>query len=200
MPVMGGKEFIHEVRVYEKEKQYKSEIPFIVLTNASREAEKIECKQAGADYFWPKPLNYANLEQLASRIRNRKTHTKKILIIDDDAYCSKITQRMLEEEGYSTKALSNSIEALLFMKQEHSKILIIITDANMPNLSGYDLTTFLREFERERGVENPLPVLFMSGYSSNTHYQRAKNAGASEVLVKPVLKKVLLENITRFIS
>ena len=84
--------------------------------------------------------------------------TKRILVVDDDRSCVKLTCKILERKGIKTVTASDGYGALKILRQDtEATIDMIITDINMPGLSGDALVEIVNE-------EFPyLPVIVASG-------------------------------------
>ena len=80
----------------------------------------------------------------------------RILVVDDDALAGEMTQAVLEDIGHEVFFVENGIEALKNLAAD-SEVEIVISDLNMPFLSGIDL---FREL-REQGLT--LPFILLTG-------------------------------------
>lgn len=99
----------------------------------------------------------------------------KILVVDDDLLAAEMTSAILEASGYQTLIAENAIEGLEQVGI-HANIAMIVSDLNMPLVSGID---FFREL-REQG--NTLPFVILSGDSADTLMQA--EPGLSACLTK----------------
>ena len=87
---------------------------------------------------------------------------KRVLVVDDDPLLLRLTAEMLEELGCDVRTAGNGTEALERLAGDH-KIEILITDINMPGISGYELAT------RAKQVKPDLQIILLSGRESATH-------------------------------
>jgi len=197
MPVVDGKELIQRVREYEEEFISPTRTPIIVLTGNNDEHEKEVCLKLGADYFWTKPMNIDRLQQVIPKLRRRQ-NIQKILIVDGDLPSGRITQMLLEEEGFSVIKAATGTEALDIINEEYSSIHMVITDAEVPLASGYEIAQSVRKNEKENMNSKLLPIICISQYSNTSHHQRAIEAGINHILLKPVNKKTLIEHISLY--
>ncbi|KAF0220771.1 MAG: response [Rhodospirillaceae bacterium] len=78
----------------------------------------------------------------------------KILVVDDDALAGEMTAAVLEEAGHGIVLAENAIEAMEKLNDE-AGIALIVSDMNMPMVSGIDLFRDLRE----QGVDIPFILL-----------------------------------------
>lgn len=119
----------------------------------------------------------------------------KILVVDDEKDVQALfEQRFRKEikEGMVEFAFAFSgEEALEYMKQHHSEAILILSDINMPGMSGLEL---LKQIKQK--YEAPPPVVMMiTAYGDQDNYQQAMQYGADDFLTKPVDFKVLKEKL-----
>ena len=88
--------------------------------------------------------------------------TKSVLVVDDEPMVLALTAGMLEELGCNAITAPNGAEALARLA-EGDRIDILITDINMPGLSGYELA------ERARRMRPGLQVILLSGRETEAH-------------------------------
>jgi len=78
----------------------------------------------------------------------------KILVVDDDVLAGEMTAAVLEDAGYGIVLAENAIEAMEKLNDE-AGIALIVSDMNMPMVSGIDLFRNLRE----QGMDIPFILL-----------------------------------------
>lgn len=120
------------------------------------------------------------------------TERTRLLIVEDDADLAENLAEILEGVGYDTAVACSAEHALELLDGE--TFAGVITDFRLPGLGGVDLIAALRE----RGV--PVPVAVISGFIDPQIAERAEEAGALDVLPKPVDLKRLFELVTTFTS
>jgi PAS domain S-box-containing protein len=89
-----------------------------------------------------------------------------ILIVEDVAQVRYIAERILRSAGFRTLTASNGAEALALLEQG-LQVRLILTDLQMPVMGGRELSEHV-----SRRVDAP-PVIFMTGYSEDTHGEGA---------------------------
>ena len=114
---------------------------------------------------------------------------KRVLIVEDE-----LASRMLLEHLLSTKyqvtALANGLEALNWLNQGNVAD-VVITDIDMPYMSGIDLIYKMEEIP----YHDQVPIIVLSG-STPEELENLRNSGAVEaVLPKPFNLKTLQYNI-----
>lgn len=80
----------------------------------------------------------------------------KILIVDDDSLAAEMTSAVLEEAGYEVVICENGIDALEKLGG-NSGFSLVVSDLNMPFISGIELFKTLRE------QDNRLPFILLTG-------------------------------------
>ncbi len=100
-----------------------------------------------------------------------------IAIVDDDEAVREAMKFLLRSFGYHASTFGSADE---FLTSQFSNTSCIITDLQMPGLSGLDLQDMLIA-EGHR-----IPIIFITGYPDNNARARAMKAGAIAFLSKPV--------------
>lgn len=122
--------------------------------------------------------------------------TKRILIVDDEESIKLLYDRMFRREISSLQyelffSLSGE-DALEKIKNEAIKDLtLVISDINMPGLSGFELLKELKEFKPD------LPIFMSSAYTDQDRQNLAMELGALEYITKPVDFALLKEKIKK---
>jgi CheY-like chemotaxis protein len=87
--------------------------------------------------------------------------SETILLVEDDAEVRKLTERILQRQGYLLLAVEDGQEALELLDHYAGPIHLLLTDVIMPGISGRALAEQLRQ------QQPSLKILFMSGYADN---------------------------------
>jgi two-component system chemotaxis response regulator CheY len=115
---------------------------------------------------------------------------KTIFLTDDSATILLSISNILSKAGYAVEKASTGEEALKRF-QSGVKVDLLITDLNMPGMSGIDLIKEIRKLPSYKF----LPILFLTTESQQSKKQEAKAAGASGWIVKPATADDLLNTI-----
>ena len=119
----------------------------------------------------------------------------QILVVDDetdvrDLFLQRFRREIRSGEMSFAFAVSGE-EALTDLRAHHSEVLIILSDINMPGMSGLDLLGHVKEeFEMP-----PTTMMMITAYGDNASYQQAMSLGANDFLTKPVDFAVLKEKL-----
>jgi FixJ family two-component response regulator len=110
------------------------------------------------------------------------------IVDDDDAVCESLST-LLNAEGFAVTAFPSATEFLEALKPNHQGCIIL--DINLPQISGLDLQSMLKE----RGID--LPIIFLTGFGDVPKATAGLKAGAVDFLEKPVDNEVLLEAVRK---
>jgi diguanylate cyclase (GGDEF)-like protein len=115
----------------------------------------------------------------------------KILIVDDDPVVRSLMQDALEDDGFAVVEAADGVEACRLCEDEVP--LLVVVDAVMPNMDGFELCQTLR-----RGAStNHLPILMATGLEDDASIVRAYEAGATDFISKP-LNWLILRHRVRY--
>jgi two-component system chemotaxis response regulator CheY len=118
----------------------------------------------------------------------------KFLVVDDSATMRRIVVNSLQRIGFTDVVeAADGIEAL---KAYDGSVGFVITDWNMPNMSGIDFARALRA--RPDGTS--VPVLMVTTRSVKEDIVAAIDAGVSNYIVKPFTPQVLKEKIDQLVG
>jgi len=122
---------------------------------------------------------------IVARVEERRTPL--VLLVDDSTSIRESVKRIFSGAGYRVQTAADGLEAWDFLRS--GDVDLVVTDLEMPGMSGYDLLDRVRRSPRHRG----LPVIVLSGLSSDDNKRLAREKGARDYLVKPVNRKVVLD-------
>ena len=107
----------------------------------------------------------------------------KVLVVDDDPVVGKSFNRVLSQKGYVVITAQNAQEAL--SKMQEGEYDAVFTDIKMPGMSGIELA------ERVKAERPWMPVVIVTGYGTTANEERAKAAGVSSFLHKPLSPEMI---------
>ena len=116
----------------------------------------------------------------------------KILIVDDFSTMRRIIKNLLRDLGFSnTQEADDGLTALPMLKNGDFDFLV--TDWNMPGMTGIDL---LKEVRADERLAN-LPTLMVTAEAKRDQIVEAAQAGVNGYVVKPFTAQVLKEKIEK---
>ena len=119
----------------------------------------------------------------------------KILVVDDELDIQPLFEQRFRKEIRKGEiefvfAYSGE-EALVCLQKYQSEAVLILSDINMPGMSGLDL---LKQIKQK--YHQPPPVVMMiTAYGDEENYKRAMELGADDFITKPVDFTILKETI-----
>ncbi|MBI5556078.1 MAG: chemotaxis protein CheW [Deltaproteobacteria bacterium] len=101
-----------------------------------------------------------------------------VLIVEDSKFFMNQIQNFVSESGYTTFTAEDGLEALKVLAEE--KIHLVLTDIEMPNMDGLELTRQIRHDMRW----TELPVIAVTSVAGEAAEERGREAGVDEYLIK----------------
>jgi len=108
---------------------------------------------------------------------------RKVLVVDDDPVVRKSFDRVLSSKGYAVITAENGEEALRKLNEE--KYDLVYTDIRMPGMSGLEVA------EQVKARRPWTPVVIITGYGTDAAEARAKAAGVSSFVHKPLSPEMI---------
>lgn len=123
----------------------------------------------------------------------------KILVVDDEQDIKTLFQqrfrREIREGVFDFSFKYSGEEALVFLKEHDHEAVLILSDINMPGMSGLEL---LRRIRLNTPVPPPI-VMMITAYGDKENYDQAMSLGADDFLNKPLDFNFLKEKLTTLI-
>lgn len=120
--------------------------------------------------------------------KNKYLSESLILIAEDDDASYYLLEQLLTSENFRLLRATNGNDAISMLKQ-NSKIDIVLMDAKMPGMDGYEATRQIRQFNKE------IPIIAQTAYALAGDNLKAFEAGCNDYLSKPIRKKELIRRI-----
>jgi len=118
--------------------------------------------------------------------------TPVISVVDDDAWSREGIRSLLQSLGYHAVAFASAEQ---FIKSDSVRCTAcLITDLQMPGLSGFDLQRHLKNEGHQ------IPIIFVTAYPEERYRVRALAAGAICFLSKPFEEEALISCLRAVIS
>ena len=111
-----------------------------------------------------------------------------ILLVEDDPIMRRLTQQMLQEQGYSVIEAQDGKSALEIIASHPGSIALVLTDVVMPGVSGPELVLRLMDSHPETRF------IYMSGYTGELVAEHGLAEGVA-LLEKPFTRAALLTTI-----
>ena len=108
------------------------------------------------------------------------SESTNILVVDDDVAMRFMVSEALQQSGHCVQEAGDGVQALEALKQNQFDIILL--DAMMPNMDGYEFCAKLRATEGDTHT----PVLMMTGLDDLAAIHRAFEVGATDFISKPL--------------
>lgn len=120
----------------------------------------------------------------------------KILVVDDepdvkDLFLQRF-RREIRNEEFQLAFANSGEEALSYLSDHASEVVLILSDINMPGMSGFELLRHIRE---DYNVPPPPVVMMITAYGDPDSQQQAVRLGANDFLTKPLDFAVLKQKL-----
>src|SRR5579862_858916 len=111
----------------------------------------------------------------------------RIAVVDDDASIREALKSLMRSVRFNVDAFASAEEFLASAHLDNTACLIL--DVYLPGINGFELQKRLNE--ERRGI----PIIFITAHADEASRQRALNAGAVDLLSKPVRRDALFKAI-----
>jgi two-component system chemotaxis response regulator CheY len=120
--------------------------------------------------------------------------SKIVMTVDDSRSVRQMVSFTLQQAGYQVIEAEDGADAL--RKLNGSKVNMVLTDLNMPNMNGIELTKALRADQAYKFV----PIILLTTESQDSKKLEGKAAGATGWIVKPFKPEQLLAVIKKVVK
>jgi len=115
-----------------------------------------------------------------------------ILVVDDSITVRRVTQRLLQREGYRVALAADGLQALERLQQERPAV--VLSDIEMPRMDGFDLA---RNIRGDAALEG-LPIIMITSRIAQKHRDHAQELGVNHYLGKPYSDEELLSLVRHY--
>jgi DNA-binding NtrC family response regulator len=122
-------------------------------------------------------------------LMNSDSTRKSIVLVDDENDLVQLFSEALKAAGFDTIPFDKSTKALEYLRENHSKISLVLTDWRMPQISGLELTKKVSE------IDDKLKVVLMSAYELEK--DQLNKINKTEYLQKPLHLNQLIDEVKK---
>ena len=119
---------------------------------------------------------------------------RKVLIVEDNALNMRLFSDLLEASGYETLQCVDGAKAVGIALEETPDL--IIMDIQLPEVSGLDITRWLKDDERT----SEIPVLAVTAFAMRTDEELVREAGCEGYLSKPIQVRSFLKTVDDLVA
>ncbi|RQD74344.1 chemotaxis protein CheW, partial [Desulfonatronospira sp. MSAO_Bac3] len=114
----------------------------------------------------------------------------QILLVEDSDFFRNQVKKFIQDEGYEVVAAEDGAVAWQYMQDNPGEVQLVVTDLEMPNMDGFELTEHIKSDDRF----NHLPVLALTSLAGEEDVARGKKVGIDDYQIK-LDKEKLLQSI-----
>jgi chemosensory pili system protein ChpA (sensor histidine kinase/response regulator) len=115
-----------------------------------------------------------------------------VLVVDDSITVRRVTQRLLQREGYRVALAADGLQALERLAEETPAV--VVSDIEMPRMDGFDLARNIRGDVRLKD----LPIIMITSRIGQKHRDHATELGVNHYLGKPYSEEELLSLVRHY--
>jgi len=181
----------------------------IMLTSGGQRGDGVRCKELGIAAYLIKPVLQADLFEALLKVLSahegvakpaavitrhtlREGHLPlRILLAEDNVVNQKLACRLLENHGDVVVVAGNGVQLLETLERQSFDL--ILMDAQMPQMDGFEATAAIRRLERATRAH--IPIIAMTAHAMVGDRKRCLEAGMDGYIAKPVHAHELFETI-----
>lgn len=166
--------------------------PFILVSSETRIQVLDPIRQSGACFIVPKPCAAQHLQRALAAAAETLAPTRiavatedleslRVLLVDDSPTTRRFLRHLLESLGIENIVeAGNGQEAVA--KLSDTMVDLVMTDYNMPEMDGRQLT----EYIRRQSWQSSVPILMVTSESNSSRLAAVEQAGVSAICDKPM--------------
>lgn len=203
LPDMTGTDLVTQMRGLERLEN----VTFLLISSETHYRYLEPIRQAGAIAILPKPFSRAEMGMALRSTLDYITDFEsdndsddydalKVLVVDDSSLSRKYIKQMLESLSIqSIETAKDGAEALQLIDQGY-RFDLIITDYNMPNVDGKELTEHIRTHSEQPTV----PILMITSEQNESRLAAVQSAGVSALCSKPLSYDTVKQLIEQLVT
>ncbi|HMA49953.1 MAG TPA: response regulator, partial [Magnetospirillaceae bacterium] len=205
MPEMNGLETAEQL----KAPPISARAPVLVMvTGFGREELQHAPNAAAADAILIKPVTEIALAHLVAELTGaaeegprqpapsgaRRLAGIRILVVEDNSLNQEVARKILRNEGALVEVLADGRHAVEHIREAHDRIDIVLMDAQMPIMDGFEASTYVR---KQLGILD-LPIIAVTAGVRASDKEKCLAAGMTDFVAKPLDVEKLIAAILRY--
>ncbi|MEP6791266.1 MAG: response regulator, partial [Ramlibacter sp.] len=151
-----------------------------------------QARQLSADRAQADVMGDAGTQLPAAQVMQVAPQIPLVLVVDDSITVRRVTQRLLQREGYRVTLAADGLQALEKLAEE--KPTVVLSDIEMPRMDGFDLARNIRGDVRLAD----LPIIMITSRIAEKHREHARELGVDHYLGKPYSEEELLSLVKHY--
>ena len=115
-----------------------------------------------------------------------------VMVVDDSVTVRRVTQRLLQREGYRVVLAADGLQALERLQEERPSV--VLSDIEMPRMDGFDLARNIRA----DAMLKEMPIIMITSRIAEKHRIYAKELGVDHYLGKPYPEDELMSLVKHY--
>ncbi len=120
--------------------------------------------------------------------------SKKVLIVEDNELNMKLFHDLLEAHGIGTVQTKDGHNVLKMAREEKPDL--ILMDIQLPEISGLDVTRWLKEDDELKSI----PVIAVTAFAMKGDEQKIREGGCEDYISKPISVTKFLETVRKYLE
>lgn|GEM_PF-741895 len=208
MPHLGGFALVEQIKTDATLK----DPAIIMLTSSGRSGDAAQWRNKGLTAFLTKPTRQTELKAAVLKALGQASadpgltnplggnpvstpeyslSSMRILLAEDNLVNQHLARKLLEKSGHFVTVANDGHEALRLLEQQEFDV--VLMDVQMPGMDGLEVTTVLREREKQTGGH--LVVIAVTAYAMKGDEERCLEAGMDGYAAKPIVPAQLYKAI-----
>ena len=119
---------------------------------------------------------------------------KKVLVVEDNELNMKLFCDLLDAYGYATIESRDGLKAIDIAREEHPDL--IIMDIQLPDVSGLDLTRWIKDDSRIADI----PIMAVTAFAMRQDEEHVREAGCEAYMSKPIQMTPFIKTVEKLIA
>ncbi len=151
-----------------------------------------QARAFSADRAQPEVLEQAGAAAPVAPLAPAVPQVPLVLVVDDSITVRRVTQRLLQREGYRVALAADGLQALERLAEERPAV--VLSDIEMPRMDGFDLARNIRAESKWK----ELPIVMITSRIAEKHREHARELGVNHYLGKPYSEEELLSLVRHY--
>lgn len=179
-----------QLALLEQLKQQYPHLPLLVLAQQDNLSDRVQVARLGVDQYLVTPISPAAMfDSLTAQVRQGTDSEARVMVVDDDSVVCALLRDLLTPWGIQVTVLEDPGQfwEVLRTVQPH----LVLLDLEMPTFNGIDLCQVVRQDPQY----SDLTILVITGHTDTTSVRQAFEAGADDLITKPIAGPELVSRV-----
>ncbi len=185
--------------------------PIVMLTSAGRSDDVTRCQRIGIEAYLVKPVKHSDLldtlvslfgvstrqsrPRAEAGLAERLSRQLHVVVAEDNLVNRKLVTTLLQKRGHRVTGVENGRDAVETIVANGGAFDVVLMDIQMPEMSGFEVTRTIRDWEQTTGGH--VPIVALTAHAMQGDRERCLAAGMDGYLAKPIDGEDLIETVER---